>query len=685
MKELFDECDAFKKSRIQIVNIENVLKPVIKRLDDESLSLYTIEDVNRDFENLSPRSGTSLLVKEIKSEWDQAGVKPNEVFNQCKPKGKNYVSKDDLRDSFREFVPKLSREVTEEVLKGFENDRIDYNEYLTYFDARDPRKPKTEDMKVKARNKWILKYTKVWYKYGIEPNEILEEADKNNDGTLELNELNKVIKNNIKDKDLSYNDLRNIMDALDSNNDGKVSTKEYREVIYEYGTKPKSKFQFSFNQLNIYNFIVEDQKAVEETANQITSKICEKYDDKFDNAIKKFSDEYDVDFTKNGVRKGYTETRFVDKIAKEPKLVTEDEATALYDMIKDTNGATGSVIKGKDIYTYLSQHVDDSMYPKKKPEPQPVAQEFNTITEKLENRSTEYLPAIFRKIPKPTIMKKNDLPKYLGVFYRKENNCTPEDVKELSEEILDGREELKLAELYSSIKDLTSYKSKMRDKKPALERIISQSIKEMAEKHDENSKEPEFNVFKDKDFTTSIFKMKNSKEENERYIKFDLLDEFYSNKDDYKTYAKSISEGNEDKKPKNGFAAFGVNPKGKEPVAEFTLGQEVPDEGGFGDEVDKFEDEEEEKGDKKKNDDRAGGLFAKLGQRKEDILAIKAANEKDLLKNVKKFDFDSIRKEYMALSPTKRSGTITVTPEEIKEFNSIVATFLKDFIKISDK
>lgn len=68
MKELFDECDAFKKSRIQIVNIENVLKPVIKRLDDESLSLYTIEDVNRDFENLSPRSGTSLLVKEIKSE-----------------------------------------------------------------------------------------------------------------------------------------------------------------------------------------------------------------------------------------------------------------------------------------------------------------------------------------------------------------------------------------------------------------------------------------------------------------------------------------------------------------------------------------------------------------------------------------------------------------------------------------
>ena len=90
------------------------------------------------------------------------------------------------------------------------------------------------------------------------------------------------------------------------------------------------------------------------------------------------------------------------------------------------------------------------------------------------------------------------------------------------------------------------------------------------------------------------------------------------------------------------------------------------------------------KGDEKKNN-RAGGLFAKLGQRKEDILAIKAANEKDLLKNVKKFDFDSIRKEYMALSPTKRSGTITVTPEEIKEFNSIVATFLKDFIKISDK
>ena len=77
----------------------------------------------------------------------------------------------------------------------------------------------------------------------------------------------------------------------------------------------------------------------------------------------------------------------------------------------------------------------------------------------------------------------------------------------LSEEILDGKEFLMLAELYTSIKELTTYRSKMKDKKATLEGILKESIKSMAEKHKEDSIEPEFNVFKDKDFTTSILNM----------------------------------------------------------------------------------------------------------------------------------------------------------------------------------
>ena len=148
--------------------------------------------------------------------------------------------KEDLRDSFRKFVPKLSRELTEEVLKGFKKDRIEYNEYLAYFDIRDPRKPKSEDMKTKLRKEYIIKYTQALDKRGADPNDVLEEVDINRDGTLELNELSKVIKRYI--KDFSYNDLRNLIDALDSNNDRKVSAHEYRDIIKKYGVIDNSKF-----------------------------------------------------------------------------------------------------------------------------------------------------------------------------------------------------------------------------------------------------------------------------------------------------------------------------------------------------------------------------------------------------------------------------------------------------------
>jgi hypothetical protein len=126
------------------------------------------------------------------------------------------------------------------VLGGFKDDRVNYNDFMVYFDARDSTKPKTDDNTTRAREKWIVKYTEVLNKYGLDANNLLKEADKNKDGKLELTELQNVIKIYIKNKDLTYSDLRNIMDALDANNDGTVSTKEYQSVILEYGSKQKS-------------------------------------------------------------------------------------------------------------------------------------------------------------------------------------------------------------------------------------------------------------------------------------------------------------------------------------------------------------------------------------------------------------------------------------------------------------
>lgn len=241
LKTFFDKCDLFSSGRIKMAQVATELKSIIHKLDDESMSLLTIEDIEKKYDDLTPRSATGALVKEINLQCESQGTKPSEVFNSNREKSKNYITKEQLKHGFRTCCPKLSREVVEEALKGFKEDRINYNDFLVYFSARDSSKPKSDELKLKAQEKWITKYTSVLDTYGLNAMDLLKEADKNKDGKLELSELDKVIKQYIKNKDLTYTDLQSIIDAFDANNDGSVTTDEYKNLCVQYAPKPKPK------------------------------------------------------------------------------------------------------------------------------------------------------------------------------------------------------------------------------------------------------------------------------------------------------------------------------------------------------------------------------------------------------------------------------------------------------------
>ena len=74
-------------------------------------------------------------------------------------------------------------------------------------------------------------------KHKITPEEIGKEADRNKDGRISIEELEKVLKESISDKEISFKDLKHIMDAFDINNDGAVTIKEYNAAVKKYSSK----------------------------------------------------------------------------------------------------------------------------------------------------------------------------------------------------------------------------------------------------------------------------------------------------------------------------------------------------------------------------------------------------------------------------------------------------------------
>jgi hypothetical protein len=54
----------FQKKQLRVANLATVLKKVINKIGDESMSLLRIPDINTAWQALTPRSGVSALVKE---------------------------------------------------------------------------------------------------------------------------------------------------------------------------------------------------------------------------------------------------------------------------------------------------------------------------------------------------------------------------------------------------------------------------------------------------------------------------------------------------------------------------------------------------------------------------------------------------------------------------------------------
>lgn len=233
--------------QFKVSNLIKELKTIILKSDSEAMSLLTISDINASYAELTPRSGSSLLVDEVKEHCDMQGTRLEEIFKLGKKPGGNYILKDDLRSCLKTCLPKFSREMIEQIIKGFKEDRISYSEFLVYFDIKEAKK-KTDDSIQKSQQKWVRHYSNVLNANKLDPMDILKEADKNKDGVIELKEIQDVLKQYVKVEQISFTDLQHIMDAFDANNDGRVSTQEYKDAILKYGVKIKSPEELKLEQ-----------------------------------------------------------------------------------------------------------------------------------------------------------------------------------------------------------------------------------------------------------------------------------------------------------------------------------------------------------------------------------------------------------------------------------------------------
>ena len=235
LHDFFDELD-MGDNKIKVKNIIKELKSQVKQDGDDLLSLLTAEDIQPRYGSMSPRSASSFFITEIKEHSDANGVKLEEVFKSCREGRKTYVTRDNLNQAMRQNLPKLSRSIIEKILTDFGENKITYTDYLIFFNLKDTA-VKSGESSSNAQQKWIKKYTSVLMKHKITPEEIGKEADRNKDGRISIEELEKVLKESISDKEISFKDLKHIMDAFDINNDGAVTIKEYNAAVKKYSSK----------------------------------------------------------------------------------------------------------------------------------------------------------------------------------------------------------------------------------------------------------------------------------------------------------------------------------------------------------------------------------------------------------------------------------------------------------------
>lgn len=234
LNNLFNQLDVMGEKKVKVGNMIKELKNSIRNADNETKALLTIEDIEPNSSQFTPRSGGTFIVAEIKDHADRFNYTLDEIFKLAKTPGKTFATKQNLRTSMRQCLSKCSREVIEGSINFFQYDEIEYKEFLIIFDLKEV-KVKNKQSSERAQQKWVKEYCDRLRKIKLDPVDIMKEADTKKDGIIDLKEFEKALKQYVKPDQLNFKDLQHILDSLDINNDGKVTIKEYETAVKKYG------------------------------------------------------------------------------------------------------------------------------------------------------------------------------------------------------------------------------------------------------------------------------------------------------------------------------------------------------------------------------------------------------------------------------------------------------------------
>lgn len=189
---------------------------------------------------MSPRSGASFMIEEVKDQCQNQNVELEEIFNLAKKPGTTYAAQSDLKASLRKCLPRLSRELIDKIIRGFNTEKIEQKNYFVYFGLKDDTIEEPEEAKEKSQKEWITMFTDLLNSSKLNPQVFAKEADVNKDGVIDLKEFEESVKKHIRNSKLSFLELQHIVRAFDINRDNKVTINEYNAIIKKYGSEIKT-------------------------------------------------------------------------------------------------------------------------------------------------------------------------------------------------------------------------------------------------------------------------------------------------------------------------------------------------------------------------------------------------------------------------------------------------------------
>lgn len=234
----------------------------------------------------------------------------------------------------RSTLPKLSREAIEKFISQFKENNITFSEFTILLGIKDTT-AKTEVMKHKAQQKWVRRYIKMLKSSLLNPMKILKEADVNEDGILDIKELEDVLKKYLVADQVNYNDLQHIMDAFDINNDGKVTTMEYKTALVKYG----------FNR-NVIAPTVQTEKANEIDVVAEAKQACKNSG----TTLKEFLSSFYLNDSRS-----ISVPIAIKEISKQLKMDKKDAN----DLVKMMQSSDEITISARDVFNFYEKHLPD--------------------------------------------------------------------------------------------------------------------------------------------------------------------------------------------------------------------------------------------------------------------------------------------------------------------------------------